>query len=79
MLNLNSGGAMTVGTKPVKDSTVRKPSDMIVIGDVRSDATTINFNANLDPVIDNAGDIHRLLLSLNSASMAGCEIRFSWH
>jgi prepilin-type N-terminal cleavage/methylation domain-containing protein len=45
-----------VGTSPVKDSMVRKPSDMIAIGDVRSDATTINFNANLDPVIGDAQD-----------------------
>jgi prepilin-type N-terminal cleavage/methylation domain-containing protein/prepilin-type processing-associated H-X9-DG protein len=38
----------------VKDSMVRKPSDMIAIGDVRSDAVTINFNANLDPVVNNS-------------------------
>jgi prepilin-type N-terminal cleavage/methylation domain-containing protein/prepilin-type processing-associated H-X9-DG protein len=45
-----------VGTTPVKDSMVRKPSDMIAIGDVRSDAAAISFNANLDPVIGDAPD-----------------------
>jgi hypothetical protein len=45
-----------VGTPPVKDSTIRRPVDMIVIGDVRSDAPTPNFNANLDPVIGDAPD-----------------------
>ena len=45
-----------VGTKPVKDSMVRRPSDMIAVGDVRSDATVIDFNANLDPVIGDASD-----------------------
>ena len=35
----------------IKDAMVRKPSEMIAIGDVRSDATSINFNANLDPRI----------------------------
>lgn len=51
---LGMGG--DVGTTIIKDSTLRRPVDMIAIGDVRSDATTINFNANLDPVIDDAAD-----------------------
>ena|SRR5437762_8105153 len=50
------GMGADVGTVPIKDTTVRRPVDMIVIGDVRSDAVTINFNANLDPVIDDAAD-----------------------
>jgi len=50
------GMGADVGYPVVKDSTVRKPSDMIAVGDVRSDATTLNFNANLDPVIDDAAD-----------------------
>jgi hypothetical protein len=45
-----------VGTPPVKDSMVLRPGDMIAVGDVRSDAAVINFNANLDPVIDDAAD-----------------------
>jgi prepilin-type N-terminal cleavage/methylation domain-containing protein/prepilin-type processing-associated H-X9-DG protein len=45
-----------VGAGVVKESTVRMPADMIAVGDVRSDATTLNFNANLDPVIDDAAD-----------------------
>jgi prepilin-type processing-associated H-X9-DG protein len=45
-----------VGTRPVKETMVRKPVEMIVLGDVRSDAPTINFNANLDPVIGDAPD-----------------------
>src|SRR6185295_13486733 len=40
----------------VKDSMVRRPSEMIAIGDVRSDAAVINFNANLDPVVGDAAD-----------------------
>jgi prepilin-type processing-associated H-X9-DG protein len=40
-----------VGSGSVRDSMVLKPSDMIAIGDVRSDtpAASIDFNANLDP------------------------------
>jgi prepilin-type N-terminal cleavage/methylation domain-containing protein len=45
-----------VGTTPVKDTTVRTPANMIAMGDVRSDAAVINFNANLDPVIGDAAD-----------------------
>jgi hypothetical protein len=45
-----------VGTPPLKDSMVLRPGDMIAVGDVRSDAAVINFNANLDPVIDDAAD-----------------------
>ncbi len=45
-----------VGSTPIKESTVRKPVDMIAIGDIRSDAAVVNFNANLDPVIGDAGD-----------------------
>jgi prepilin-type N-terminal cleavage/methylation domain-containing protein len=45
-----------IGAGVVKESMVRKPSDMIALGDVRSDAQTVNFNANLDPVIDDASD-----------------------
>jgi prepilin-type processing-associated H-X9-DG protein len=40
----------------VKEVSVRRPVDMIVVGDVRSDAVTINYNANLDPVIGDAPD-----------------------
>jgi prepilin-type N-terminal cleavage/methylation domain-containing protein/prepilin-type processing-associated H-X9-DG protein len=50
------GMGADVGAGVVKDTMIRRPVDMIAIGDVRSDATTINFNANLDPVIDDAGD-----------------------
>jgi len=51
---LGMGG--DVGTPPVKDTMVRRPSDMIAIGDVRSDvAANIDFNANLDPT-DNTAD-----------------------
>jgi len=45
-----------VGTPPVKESMIRRPVDMIALGDVRSDLPVINFNANLDPVIDDAAD-----------------------
>ena len=45
-----------VGTTPVKDSQIRSPANMITLGDVRSDAQTVDFNANLDPVINDAPD-----------------------
>ena len=45
-----------VGTKVVTDSMVRNPSEMIALGDVRSDAAVVDFNANLDPVIGDAPD-----------------------
>ncbi|HEV2696149.1 MAG TPA: DUF1559 domain-containing protein [Verrucomicrobiae bacterium] len=39
-----------VGTTPVKDTSIRRPTDMIALGDVRSDAPApVDFNANLDP------------------------------
>jgi prepilin-type N-terminal cleavage/methylation domain-containing protein/prepilin-type processing-associated H-X9-DG protein len=50
------GMGADVGAGVVKDTMVRRPSEMISVGDVRSDAAVINFNANLDPVIDDAGD-----------------------
>ncbi len=50
------GMGADVGSAIVKDSMVRRPSDMISVGDVRSDATVISFNANLDPRIDDGGD-----------------------
>jgi prepilin-type N-terminal cleavage/methylation domain-containing protein/prepilin-type processing-associated H-X9-DG protein len=50
------GMGADVGAGIVKDTMIRRPSDMISLGDVRSDATVINFNANLDPVIDDGSD-----------------------
>lgn len=43
-----------VSSTPTKESDVRRPTDMIAIGDVRSDtpAGNIDFNANLDPNLD---------------------------
>lgn len=40
-----------VGSTPIKDTMVRKPSEMISIGDVRTDAPTVDFGANLDPQV----------------------------
>ena len=48
-LALGMGG--DVGSRPIKDTMVRRPSDMIAIGDVRSDATSFDFNANVDPMV----------------------------
>ncbi len=48
---LGMGGDL--GSSIVRESTVRKPSDMIAVGDCRSDATTIEFNANIDPQVSN--------------------------
>jgi len=41
---------------PVKDSTVRAPTQMIMLGDVRAlkDASQISFNANMDPTANSA-------------------------
>jgi len=45
------GMGADVGTPPVKDTTVRRPSDMIAIADVRSDTPSgqIQFSANTTP------------------------------
>jgi prepilin-type N-terminal cleavage/methylation domain-containing protein len=53
---LGMGGDL--GTPPVRTTMVRNPSEMIAIGDCRSDtqASQIQFNANLDPVIGDAAD-----------------------
>ncbi len=45
-----------VGTLPTKDGMVRRPSEMIAVGEVRSDAPVIKFNANVDPVTPPAVD-----------------------
>ena len=54
---LSQSGALglggDVGSPPIKDSKVRKPSDMIALGDVRSDALSFDFNANIDPQVSN--------------------------
>ena len=47
------GMGADVGSTPVKSSRVRSPSNMIAVGDVRSDAPTPDFNSNLDPVVGN--------------------------
>jgi prepilin-type processing-associated H-X9-DG protein len=54
-------GADVDATPPVpavSDTMVRSPVNMIAVGDVRSDAPvgSVDFNANLDPVIDDAPD-----------------------
>jgi len=51
------GMGADVGDGNVTDTMVRNPSEMIAIGDVRSDVPpgSVSFNANLDPVI-NGGD-----------------------
>ena len=41
---------------PVRTSTIRKPSYMISVGDVRSDASTILFGANVDPQVSHVED-----------------------
>ncbi len=45
------GMGADVGTQPIKDSTIRRPSDMIALADVRSDTPTaqIQFSANTTP------------------------------
>ena len=46
------------GTTPVRESMVKNPSEMIAVGDCRSDTPSaqIQYNANLDPVIGDAPD-----------------------
>jgi prepilin-type N-terminal cleavage/methylation domain-containing protein len=59
-LNNNSsptfGLGADIGTGVVKDTQVRSPVNMISLGDVRSDSAMVTFNANLDPVINDAQD-----------------------
>jgi prepilin-type processing-associated H-X9-DG protein len=68
-LGYNDWGLVNVGTPvlgmgadvsagPVKDSQIKSPSNMIAVGDVRSDipVNLVTFDANLDPVIDDASD-----------------------
>jgi prepilin-type N-terminal cleavage/methylation domain-containing protein len=47
-----------LGAPQIKPSMVRNPSEMIAIGDIRSDtpANQIQFNANLDPVIGDSAN-----------------------
>jgi prepilin-type processing-associated H-X9-DG protein len=47
-LALGMGG--DVGSKIIKDSSVRRPSQMIAIGEVRTDAT-VDLGANVDPTV----------------------------
>ncbi len=41
---------------PIKESTIRSPSQMIMVGDVRAlkDPSSISFNANMDPTANSA-------------------------
>jgi len=50
-LNLGMGG--DVGASIVKETMVRRPVDMIAVGETRSDAPAgqIDFNANIDPTV----------------------------
>jgi prepilin-type processing-associated H-X9-DG protein len=53
---LGLGGDVDASTTVViKDSMVRRPAEMIALGDCRSDAAagTIQFNANIDPQVSN--------------------------
>jgi len=50
-LALGMGG--DVGSRIIRESTLRSPVNMITLGDVRSDATVIQFNANIDPQVSN--------------------------
>jgi len=57
-IQLGLGGDVdSTTTKIVRDSSVRKPSDMIAIGDVRSDGVkgAIKFEANVDPKVTTGG------------------------
>jgi prepilin-type N-terminal cleavage/methylation domain-containing protein len=53
---LGMGG--DIGSRAIRPSALIRPTDMIAIGDCRSDtpATAIEFNANLDPVIGDSAD-----------------------
>jgi len=50
-LALGLGG--DVGSPIIREATLRSPVNMIALGDVRSDATVIEFNANIDPQVSN--------------------------
>ena len=50
-LHLGMGG--DVGSRIIRDSTVHSPVNFISLGDCRSDATVIEFNANIDPQVSN--------------------------
>jgi prepilin-type N-terminal cleavage/methylation domain-containing protein/prepilin-type processing-associated H-X9-DG protein len=51
---LGMGADVSAGS--VRESRVRSPANMIALGDVRSDAGVPDYNANLDPVINDAPD-----------------------
>jgi prepilin-type N-terminal cleavage/methylation domain-containing protein len=48
---LGMGG--DVGTPATTDSTIVSPSEMIAIGEVRTDVSMIEFGANIDPQVSN--------------------------
>jgi prepilin-type N-terminal cleavage/methylation domain-containing protein/prepilin-type processing-associated H-X9-DG protein len=50
-LALGMGG--DVGSRAIKDTMVLKPADMIALGEVRTDAPTVDFGANIDPQVSN--------------------------
>jgi prepilin-type N-terminal cleavage/methylation domain-containing protein/prepilin-type processing-associated H-X9-DG protein len=51
-LALGMGG--DVGSRIIKDSSLAKPSDMIAMGEVRSDAPSVDFGSNVDPQVSNS-------------------------
>ncbi|HEX3798243.1 MAG TPA: prepilin-type N-terminal cleavage/methylation domain-containing protein [Verrucomicrobiae bacterium] len=50
-LALGMGG--DVGSRAISDSTLVSPSQMIAMGETRSDVTSIEFGANVDPQVSN--------------------------
>ena len=50
-LALGMGG--DVGSPPISDATLVNPSEMIAMGEVRTDVTSIQFGANIDPQVSN--------------------------
>jgi prepilin-type N-terminal cleavage/methylation domain-containing protein/prepilin-type processing-associated H-X9-DG protein len=52
--NLCLGMGGDVGSPSIKDSSIRKPSEMIAVGELRTDGTSVNFGSNIDPNTSNA-------------------------
>lgn len=75
---LGMGG--DVGSTPITPAMIRRPVDMIAIGDVRSDAPSgeVEFNANLDPTAASASGNNNNNAVLANHTQVPCN-RHSYH
>lgn len=77
---LGMGGDVDVGNPPVRPVMIRRPSEMIAIGNVRSDSPVgeVEFNANMDPTAASSSGSNNGNAVLANHTQVPCN-RHSYH